>query len=176
MLLAKEEVTKVVKNFRHEGRDYSIIQKDPGGFKKKTFVFLIDGEMFSNNGKGWATADQTYQAIKQYVRDPSHEAVATGEGMEYPAVDKALGEEAEPSKGETIHLDPAKGSKKYKVRVLHDANIYCDVTLNANDAEEAEEQAFELARNGELNWDLSEGNPTNDPYLGGNEDDVQEVE
>lgn len=74
-LLAKEE-TKVVKNFRHEGRDYSIIVKEPGGLKKKTFVFLVDGEMFSNNGKGWASPDQTMQAIKQYVRDPSGEAVA----------------------------------------------------------------------------------------------------
>lgn len=178
-VLAKAEPeTKVIKNFRHKGQYYSIIEKDPGALKKKLYVFMIDGETFSNNGKGWASAEQTMQAIKQYVREPHREAVASGDEMEFPAVDKALGEDLGESEiekeGETNALDKTEGAKQFEVHVAHDASIYCDVLLNADDAEDAEEKAFEMARNGELNWALSDGNGTDDPYLP-NDESVEEI-
>lgn len=74
VLAAEEE--KVIKNFRHEGRDYSIIVKDPGGLKKKLYIFQVDGETFTNNGKGWGSPEHALLAIKQYVQDPNQEAVS----------------------------------------------------------------------------------------------------
>lgn len=76
-ILAAEEQTQLVKNFRHEGRDYSIIMKDPGGLKKKIYIFQVDGQTFSNKGKGWGSPEQALLAIKQYVRNPAdQEALA----------------------------------------------------------------------------------------------------
>lgn len=63
--------------------------------------------------------------------------------------------------------------RKYKVRVIHDATIYGEVTVEAANSREAEEKACDLARDGKLKWELSEGNNTDNPYV--NPEDIEEI-
>lgn len=68
LLAAAEPIERVVKNFRHEGQYFSIIEKDKGPFKKKLYIFQIDGEDFAPDSGGWESAQDTMNAIKEFVR------------------------------------------------------------------------------------------------------------
>lgn len=60
---------------------------------------------------------------------------------------------------------------KFRVRLLMDATLYRDVIVEAEDGDEAEEQAQELAF-GPGRWELSDD--TGAPYVAG--DETEEVD
>jgi hypothetical protein len=67
--------------------------------------------------------------------------------------------------------------KKYKVRLTSEATMSADVMVEAKSVEDAKDVALGLALEGSprLKFELNEGNPI-DPYLGDEENDVEEVE
>ena len=53
----------------------------------------------------------------------------------------------------------------FHIRVLHDATIYCDTSIEADSENAARALVLAQARAGQLTFEVSDGNGTPDPWI-----------